>query len=76
MPARLPRAGIPSIDRDTSGLLVVARTLEAQTDLVRVSSGPAPSKRHYLALSMRPWPARRERRVNTPIGRHRSSAPG
>ena len=34
--AHLPRAGIVHrLDKDTSGLLVVAKTLEAQTDLVR-----------------------------------------
>ena len=48
--AQLPRAGIVHrLDKDTSGLLVVARTLEAQTDLVRQLQART-VKRHYLAI--------------------------
>lgn len=48
--ARIPRAGIVHrLDKDTSGLLVVARTLEAQTDLVRQLQART-VKRDYLAL--------------------------
>ena len=48
--ARVPRAGIVHrLDKDTSGLLVVARTLEAQTDLVRQLQART-VKRDYLAL--------------------------
>ena len=46
----LPRAGIVHrLDKDTSGLLVVAKTLEAQTNLVRQLQGRS-VKREYLAV--------------------------
>ena len=46
----LPRAGIVHrLDKDTSGLLVVAKTLEAQTQLVRQLQGRT-VKREYLAI--------------------------
>ena len=46
----LPRAGIVHrLDKDTSGLLVVAKTLEAQTNLVRQLQGRT-VKREYLAI--------------------------
>lgn len=46
----VPRAGIVHrLDKDTSGLLVVARTLEVQTDLVRQLQARTVS-RQYLAL--------------------------
>jgi len=48
--AAVPRAGIVHrLDKDTSGLLVVARTLEAQTNLVRQMQARS-VKREYLAL--------------------------
>ena len=48
--AEVPRAGIVHrLDKDTSGLLVVARTLEAQTHLVRQMQAKS-VKREYLAL--------------------------
>ena len=48
--AEVPRAGIVHrLDKDTSGLLVVARTLEAQTNLVRQMQAKS-VKREYLAL--------------------------
>ena len=48
--ARVPRAGIVHrLDKDTSGLMVVAKTLEAQTDLVRQLQARS-VKREYLAL--------------------------
>ena len=64
----LPRAGIVHrLDKDTSGLLVVAKTLEAQTDLVRQLQART-VKRHYLALVHgEPQPSGE---VNAPIGRH------
>jgi 23S rRNA pseudouridine1911/1915/1917 synthase len=47
---QLPRAGIVHrLDKDTSGLLVVAKTLPAQTDLVRQLQARS-VKREYLAL--------------------------
>ncbi len=46
----LPRAGIVHrLDKDTSGLLVVAKTLESQTHLVRQLQGRT-VKREYLAI--------------------------
>ena len=64
----LPRAGIVHrLDKDTSGLLVVAKTLEAQTDLVRQLQART-VKRHYLAL-VHGDPAFGGE-VNAPIGRH------
>lgn len=48
--AELPRAGIVHrLDKDTSGLMVVARTLIAQTDLVRQLQART-VKRHYAAV--------------------------
>jgi 23S rRNA pseudouridine1911/1915/1917 synthase len=48
--AGIPRAGIVHrLDKDTSGLLVVARTLEAQTHLVRQLQNRS-VHREYLAL--------------------------
>lgn len=48
--AGVPRAGIVHrLDKDTSGLMVVAKTLEAQTDLVRQLQART-VKREYLAL--------------------------
>ena len=48
--AGLPRAGIVHrLDKDTSGLLVVAKTLEAQTDLVRQLQART-VRRQYLCL--------------------------
>ncbi|KAB2313463.1 23S rRNA pseudouridine(1911/1915/1917) synthase RluD [Betaproteobacteria bacterium SCN2] len=48
--ADLPRAGIVHrLDKDTSGLMVVAKTLKAHTDLVRQMHGRT-VKREYLAV--------------------------
>lgn len=48
--ASVPRAGIVHrLDKDTSGLMVVAKTLQAQTDLVRQLQART-VKREYLAL--------------------------
>ena len=64
----LPRAGIVHrLDKDTSGLLVVALTLVAQTDLVRQLQARTVS-RQYLALAWGALPAARS--VDAPIGRH------
>ncbi len=64
----LPRAGIVHrLDKDTSGLLVVAKTLEAQTDLVRQLQART-VKRHYLALVH--GVVARDGVVEAPIGRH------
>ena len=66
--AQIPRAGIVHrLDKDTSGLLVVARTLAAQTDLVRQLQART-VKRHYLALAL--GQVTRDGIVDAPIGRH------
>ncbi|MEY2688830.1 MAG: hypothetical protein RL375_3028 [Pseudomonadota bacterium] len=66
--ATLPRAGIVHrLDKDTSGLMVVARTLEAHTALVRAIAA-RDVRREYLALvhgTLTPGPFSVER----PIGR-------
>ncbi|CAH2909943.1 MAG: LSU rRNA pseudouridine(1911/1915/1917) synthase (EC [uncultured Paraburkholderia sp.] len=65
--AGLPRAGIVHrLDKETSGLMVVARTLEAQTDLVRQLQARS-VKRRYLALVWGNMPE--EGTINAPIGR-------
>lgn len=67
--AAVPRAGIVHrLDKDTSGLLVVARTLEAQTDLVRQLQART-VKRDYLALVHGVVQGRGEGSVETSIGR-------
>ncbi len=66
--ATLPRAGIVHrLDKDTSGLLVVAKTLEAQTSLVRQLQART-VKREYLALVH--GRVARDGKVEAPIGRH------
>ena len=66
----VPRAGIVHrLDKDTSGLLVVAKTLEAQTDLVRQLQARTVS-RHYLALVR--GQLEYSGCVDQPIGRHPS----
>lgn len=64
----VPRAGIVHrLDKDTSGLLVVAKTLTAQTALVRQLQARS-VKREYLALV---WgEVRHGGTVDMPIGRH------
>ena len=65
--AGVPRAGIVHrLDKDTSGLLVVARTLEAQTDLVRQLQARS-VKREYLALVH--GSLRGDGEVDAPLGR-------
>lgn len=64
----LPRAGIVHrLDKDTSGLLVVACNEIAQTDLVRQLQART-VKRQYLALAR--GDVRRNVTVDAPIGRH------
>jgi 23S rRNA pseudouridine1911/1915/1917 synthase len=65
----LPRAGIVHrLDAETSGLLVVARTLEAQTDLVRQLQERR-VVREYWALVLGATPA--SGTIDVPIGRDR-----
>jgi len=64
----LPRAGIVHrLDKDTSGLLVVAKTLEAQTDLVRQLQARSVKRHYYALVHGEPAPSGE---VNAPIGRH------
>ena len=64
----LPRAGIVHrLDKDTSGLLVVAKTPEAQTDLVRQLAART-VKREYVAIVR--GDLARAVTVDAPIGRH------
>jgi 23S rRNA pseudouridine1911/1915/1917 synthase len=66
----VPRAGIVHrLDKDTSGLLVVARTIVAQTALVRQLQERSVS-REYLALAH--GEIERGGRVDQPIDRHPS----
>ena len=66
--AALPRAGIVHrLDKDTSGLLVVAKTPVAQTDLVRQLQART-VKREYVALVH--GDVARAVIVDAPIGRH------
>jgi 23S rRNA pseudouridine1911/1915/1917 synthase len=64
----VPRAGIVHrLDKDTSGLMVVAKTLVAQTALVRQMQARS-VKREYIALV---WgELDRDYTINVPIGRH------
>ena len=64
----LPRAGIVHrLDKDTSGLLVVAKTAVAQTDLVRQLAARA-VKREYVAIVR--GDLARALTIDAPIGRH------
>lgn len=64
----VPRAGIVHrLDKDTSGLMVVAKTLEAQTDLVRQLQART-VKRYYQALVR--GEVERADTVDAPVGRH------
>ena len=67
--AAIPRAGIVHrLDKDTSGLMVVAKTLEAQTRLVRDLQARR-VKRVYWAVAMGIF-ERQEGDIDAPIGRH------
>jgi len=69
--AAVPRAGIVHrLDKDTSGLLVVAKTLIAQTNLVRQLQERS-VKREYLALVH--GELQHGGYVDQPIGRHPSN---
>lgn len=65
----LPRAGIVHrLDKDTSGLMVVARRRAAMDALVRMIAARE-VRRRYLALAHRPWSGPAARQVDAPIGR-------
>ena len=66
--AAIPRAGIVHrLDKDTSGLMVVAKTPKAQTDLVRQLAARSVS-REYLAVAR--GDLTKPLVVDAPIGRH------
>ena len=68
--AAVPRAGIiHRLDKDTSGLLLVARTIEAHTSLTRQLAARSVS-REYLALCVGVMTGGGT--IDEPIGRHRS----
>lgn len=65
----LPRAGIVHrLDKDTSGLMVVAKTRIAMDSLVRQIAARAVS-RQYLAVAARPWRGAQEFSIEASIGR-------
>jgi 23S rRNA pseudouridine1911/1915/1917 synthase len=67
--AQVPRAGIVHrLDKDTSGLMVVARTRACMDALVKMIAARE-VHRQYLALSQRPWRGEVQREVEFPIGR-------
>lgn len=66
--ATLPRCGIVHrIDKDTTGLLVVARTLEAHTELVRQLQDKSVWREYEAVVN---GVVVRDGRVDAPIGRH------
>ncbi len=67
----LPRAGIVHrLDKDTSGLLVVAKTLEAQTSLVRQLQARTVKREYRTIVWGQIW---RNGKIDQPIGRHSHS---
>lgn len=67
--ADLPRAGIVHrLDKDTSGLMLIARTRPAMDALVRMIAARK-VQRQYLALAHGPWSGPAAREVSVPIGR-------
>ena len=69
----LPRAGIVHrLDKDTSGLMVVARSRLVMDALVRAIAARE-VKRQYLALAHGAWRGEASRVVSSPIGRDPSN---
>jgi 23S rRNA pseudouridine1911/1915/1917 synthase len=65
----IPRAGIVHrLDKDTSGLMVTARTRPAMDALVAMIAARQ-VHREYLAIAHRPWRGALLRDVDAPIGR-------
>ena len=65
----LPRAGIVHrLDKDTSGLMMVARSRAAMDSLVQAIAAREVA-RQYVALAHRPWAGPATRRVDAAIGR-------
>jgi 23S rRNA pseudouridine1911/1915/1917 synthase len=67
--ASVPRAGIVHrLDKDTSGLMVVARSRAVMDTLVQAIAAREVS-RQYLAVAHRPWTGPAHQTVESPIGR-------
>ena len=65
----IPRAGIVHrLDKDTSGLMVVARTRQAMDALVQAIAARS-MHRQYLALAKGPWRGTSQQSVKAAIGR-------
>jgi 23S rRNA pseudouridine1911/1915/1917 synthase len=65
----LPRAGIVHrLDKDTSGLMVVARTRQVMDQLVQMIAARIVN-RQYIALAHNPWQGAKTRQVDLPVGR-------
>ncbi len=69
----LPRAGIVHrLDKDTSGLMVVARTRQSMDALVKkIASREV--KRQYLTISDKAWLGPKQKSIDLPIGRDPSN---
>ena len=66
---QVPRAGIVHrLDKDTSGLMVVARNRSTMDALIKMIAAREVS-RQYLALAHKQWGSRKRREVDAPIGR-------
>ena len=67
--SNLPRAGIVHrLDKDTSGLMVVARTRQTMDQLVSMIAARTVN-RQYIALAHGAWQGAKTRHVDLPIGR-------
>ena len=67
--AQVPRAGIVHrLDKDTSGLMVVARSRQAMDALVKAIAARDVS-RQYFAIAHKTWPWTQLKEVHAPIGR-------
>lgn len=65
----VPRAGIVHrLDKDTSGLMVVARERATMDALVAMIAARS-VRRQYVALAHKPWAGAAQRTVERPIGR-------
>lgn len=70
--AHLPRAGlVHRIDKDTSGLLVVARTKRAQLDLIEQLKDKSVYREYQCIATGAPSGILRHATISAPIGRHR-----
>ena len=65
----LPRAGIVHrLDKDTSGLMMVARQRKTMDDLIKMIAARTVS-RQYLAVAHKAWQGSKNKNVALPIGR-------